>query len=77
MKRNVLMFLGLFVFALAATGCRAGGQSVGNQGILGGGFQQPTTQQTQQTFRNIGTRVSNSVINQGVNRLVNGVFSAL
>jgi len=78
MKRNVFMFIGLFVLALAATGCRAGGQA--QQPLFGGGFQQPTAQQTQQTLgqvgRNFGNRLANGVMNRGVNYLINGAISA-
>ena len=137
MIRNTLILIGLFVFAMASSGCRAGGsqaftqgfgqQQIGSQilqgfqqpilggnaqqgilggnaqqpilgggvqgilgggvqGIFGGGVQQgtgglPTGQQAQQTIgnigQNLGSRISNGVINQGVSRLVNGVFSAL
>ena len=77
MKRNVVMFIGLFALALAVTGCRAGGQV--QQPLFGGGFQQPT-QQTQQTLgqvgRNFGNRLANGVMNRGVNYLINGAISA-
>ena len=63
---------------------------LGSQGILGsqqpifgGAIQQPaanvpTSQRAQQSLgqigQNLGTRVSDGLINQGINRAVNGVF---
>ncbi len=52
------------------------------QPILGGGFQQqsglPSVQVTQESLgrfgRNLGSRISNGIINRGVNHLINGVF---
>jgi len=68
-------------------------QSIGSQilqgfqqPILGGNPPQftgglPTAEQTQQAVgqfgQNIGARISNGVLNQGVSRLINGVFSGL
>lgn len=82
MKRNVLMFVGLFVLTLSLAGCRAGGQGLAQPGF-GGQFQQPTLpniQQTQQGLgqfgRNLGNRVSNGVINRGVNYAINQAISA-
>jgi len=78
MKQNVLMFIGLFILAVAATGCRAGGHA--QQPLFSGGYQQPTPYQTQQTLgqfgRNFGNRLANGVINRGVNYLINGAISA-
>ena len=78
MKRNVFLFIGLFIFALAATGCRAGGQA--QQPLFGGGFQQPGAQQTQQSLgqfgRSFGNRIANGVMNRRVNYLINGAISA-
>ena len=49
------------------------------QPVVGGGL--PTAEQAQQAVgqfgQNIGSRISNGVINQGVNRLINGVFAGL
>ena len=75
MKRNVLMFIGLLVLTIAATGCRATGQP--QQPLFNGGFQQPGTQQTLGQFgRNFGNRLTNGVMNRGVNYLINGAISA-
>ena len=78
MKRNVFMFIGIFLLTLAATGCRAGGQV--QQPLFGGGFQQPTAQQAQQSVgqlgRNFSNRLANGVMNRGVNYLINGAISA-
>ncbi len=78
MKRNVLMFIALFVFALSATGCRAGGQV--QQPLFGGGYQHANPHQTQPTLgqfgRNFGNRLANGVMNRGVNYLINGAISA-
>ena len=78
MKRNVFMFIGLLILAMAATGCRAGGQV--QQPLFGGGFQPPTAQQTQQSLgqfgRSFGNRLANGVANRGVNYLINGAISA-
>ncbi len=77
MKRNVFLFIVLFVFALAATGCRAGGHA--QQPLFGGGFQPPSAQQTQQSLgqfgRSFGNRLANGVMNRGVNYLINGAIS--
>ena len=77
MKRNVFLFIVLFVFALAAPGCRAGGHA--QQPLFGGGFQPPSAQQTQQSLgqfgRSFGNRLANGVMNRGVNYLINGAIS--
>ena len=79
MKRNILMFISLFVLMLAMSGCRAAGQA--QRPLFGYGFQLPTTQQTQQTLgrfgRNFGNRLVNGVMNTGVNYLIRGAIQAL
>jgi len=75
MKRTVLMFIGLSFLALAASGCRAGGQA--QQPLFNGGYQQPGAQQTIGRFgQNFGNRLVNGVMNRGVNYLINGAISA-
>lgn len=97
MKRNLMMLIGLFIFAIGTPGCRTAGQGhlaqPFNQGfaqptiqqqISGNGYQQqgfPEVQQAQQVLgglgRNLGSRLSNNLINRGVNHLAEGLFSAL
>lgn len=75
MKRNVFMFVGLSILALAAMGCRTGGQF---QQSVPGSFEQPVlpnVQQTQQGLgqfgRNVGNIFTNNLLNRGVNFVIN------
>jgi len=74
MMRKFFFFTGLLFLTLSLAGCRGAGQ---------GGFAQPFNQpqfgagQSQalgQFGRNIGNRVTNGVINHGINRLITSAF---
>ena len=96
MKRNLLLFVGISIMALSASGCRTAGQGALGQGLLGqpqvfnqprlgqtqqsllGGGGLPSAAQTQQALgqfgRNVGNRLSNGLINHGVNSLINAAL---
>jgi len=90
MNRNCLLIAGLFILTLSASGCRTAGQGYSsqpfNQGYAQpvqqqqyiGGQGGPVVGQPQQTFgqfgRNIGNRVTNGLINRGINGLINAAF---
>jgi len=79
MKRIVLMFVCMFVLAIATSGCRSAGQGQ----LLPGGFGQPQAgfQQPGVTLggvgNNLGQRLGNNLINRGVNAVAGRLLSGL
>ena len=78
MKRCILMFVCVFVLAMASSGCRSAGQ-----GQLLPGFGQPSTFQQPGGVtlggvgQNLGNRLGNNLINQGINAVAGRLISGL
>ena len=80
LKRTAYLFVTMIVVVGLSVGCQTGPSSLGGQ-PFNQGFSGFNVQQTQQSLgqfgRDLGSRFSNGIINQGVNRVLNGVFSGL